>query len=549
MRLEPDRRRRRGRGARPPTTSRRPRPADRLDVGRRRRGQRPSTARADLSAMLLGYDLDPRDEGSTLAGYLAARDELAAAGQRRRSPTRSTLLDGVRRLRRAEPQPAGRRGGARREPRAQPARALPHLPADPRPRAGRAARASSAASSRRCCATTASTASTAPPSSRRRSSGSSSPSSARRPTSSLATSLLQRWMVEPAPRPPLDAAARERARPARRRHPAALPRRRRPRPQRAVPLVRPAARRRRPRQRARRRCATSSPRWPAMPDGDGPRRAASTRSPRSPSRSSGSSPSGSSTACPQREPMLEVLIKRHYREYELHRPARARRRRPAVRGRRLHARRTGRPTWSSTIGRVDELTPGSGLDAAVAGPGRRARPRATEAVVDLYLSWPDEPESTRRRRPPRLGRAARRGMPFARRRAPRRHRASCPAASAPVGYFTFRPDGDGAMVEDRLVRGVHPMVGRRLNLWRLRDFERHPARGPRGRAALPLRRAGQPGRPAPRGAGPGAPARRRPRRGRAGSPRCRTSSAPSPTASRRSAGRARPAAPPAPGST
>ena len=27
------------------------------------------------------------------------------------------------------------------------------------------------------------------------------------------------------------------------------------------------------------------------------------------------------------------------------------------------------------------------------------------------------------------------------------------------------------MVEDDLVRGVHPMVGRRLNLWRLRDFE------------------------------------------------------------------------------
>ena len=28
--------------------------------------------------MLLGYDLDPRDEGGTLADYLTARDELAA---------------------------------------------------------------------------------------------------------------------------------------------------------------------------------------------------------------------------------------------------------------------------------------------------------------------------------------------------------------------------------------------------------------------------------------------------------------------------------------
>ena len=41
-----------------------------------------------------------------------------------------------------------------------------------------------------------------------------------------------------------------------------------------------------------------------------------------------------------------------------------------------------------------------------------------------------------------------------------------------VGYFTFRPQPDG--VDGRRtapVRDVHPMVGRRLNLWRLRDFE------------------------------------------------------------------------------
>ena len=49
--------------------------------------------------------------------------------------------------------------------------------------------------------------------------------------------------------------------------------------------------------------------------------------------------------------------------------------------------------------------------------------------------------------------------------------AVCPGGGRPVSYFTFRPDGEGAMVEDRLVRGVHPMVGRRLNLWRLRDFD------------------------------------------------------------------------------
>ena len=53
-------------------------------------------------------------------------------------------------------------------------------------------------------------------------------------------------------------------------------------------------------------------------------------------------------------------------------------------------------------------------------------------------------------------------------------------------YVTFRPVGYGAedddptrgVVEDSLVRGVHPMVARRLGLWRLRNFERHPPRRP-----------------------------------------------------------------------
>ena len=40
-----------------------------------------------------------------------------------------------------------------------------------------------------------------------------------------------------------------------------------------------------------------------------------------------------------------------------------------------------------------------------------------------------------------------------------------------VGYFVFRPAADGSVVEDDLTRGVHPMVGRRLDLWRLRNFD------------------------------------------------------------------------------
>src|SRR5690242_18575054 len=43
-------------------------------------------------------------------------------------------------------------------------------------------------------------------------------------------------------------------------------------------------------------------------------------------------------------------------------------------------------------------------------------------------------------------------------------------AGRPVTYFTFRPRG-GELIEDDLVLGLHPMVGRRLDLWRLREFD------------------------------------------------------------------------------
>ena len=81
--------------------------------------ERADRGRADLSAMLLGYDLDPAHESHMLADYLAARDELACqrplAGLRRDGAPRRPG-----RLRGAEPEPSGRRGGAPREPRPQP---------------------------------------------------------------------------------------------------------------------------------------------------------------------------------------------------------------------------------------------------------------------------------------------------------------------------------------------------------------------------------------------------------------------------------------------
>ena len=60
-------------------------------------------------------------------------------------------------------------------------------------------------------------------------------------------------------------------------------------------------------------------------------------------------------------------------------------------------------------------------------------------------------------------------------------------------HLTFRSDPDGAgFVEDMIYRNLHPMLGKRLDLWRLSNFELDPAAVARGRLPLPRRRQGQP---------------------------------------------------------
>ncbi len=173
---------------------------------------------------------------------------------------------------------------------------------------------------------------------------------------------------------------------------------------------------------------------------------------------------------PEREPMLEVLVKRHYREFDLHDLRVVTNGRPFVVA--DYVLDETRPTHLvSTLGTIEELSDPAG--ALVSGIAARVadRPDGHAVVVDLYLSWPGEQrpaEETSAELADLVG-----ALPFAadvRRIAV----AVCPGAGRPVSYVTFRPEtGAGAtvMVEDELVRGIHPMVGRRLNLWRLRDFD------------------------------------------------------------------------------
>ena len=169
---------------------------------------------------------------------------------------------------------------------------------------------------------------------------------------------------------------------------------------------------------------------------------------------------------PASEPMLEVLIKRHYREYELHDVASI-----VIDGRPFAVADyvlDDRPTHLvSTIGSVDELETDSALVQAIGTQVDAARP-GHQSVVDLYLSWPDAPVSPEAASVALRERVA--GLDVARRVRRIAIAVGAESTRAPA-YFTFRPTPDGEVVEDELVRGVHPMVGRRLNLWRLRQFD------------------------------------------------------------------------------
>ena len=233
------------------------------------------------------------------------------------------------------------------------------------------------------------------------------------------------------------------------------------------------------------------------------------------------------------------------------RPARPARRSCATAG------RSRSPTTSSTTARPAWSPPSAPSPSSATRTARWSPPSATrspprgaghEAVVDLYLHWPDAPEAAGARPATELAGVVG-ALPFAhdvRRVAV----AVCPGGGRPVSYFTFRPDRRrrrhrrGRPGPRRAPDGrppAQPVAAARLR--------RHPHRGARGRAALRVRGPGEPGRPAARRAGPGAPARRRARRGRAGSPACRTRSARWRTAWRRSGGPARRAARPAASST
>ena len=168
----------------------------------------------------------------------------------------------------------------------------------------------------------------------------------------------------------------------------------------------------------------------------------------------------------EQEPMLEVLVRRHYREHDLHDL------RSVVRAGRTFAVADyildGRPTrLVSTVGSIDELADADSALATAIRDEVTARNPGDGVVVDLYVHWPGAPEAPDEASEELSNIVG--SMPFSR-DVRRVAVAVCPGEGRPVNYFTYRPDPVEGVVEDDLVRGVHPMVGRRLDLWRLRNF-------------------------------------------------------------------------------
>jgi len=161
------------------------------------------------------------------------------------------------------------------------------------------------------------------------------------------------------------------------------------------------------------------------------------------------------------EPMLELLTRRYYRVYPLEEVQALERD-----GQRfLTAHYTPgeeRVDLITTVAEASELPAAAAAAAALAADAPAAR-----AVVDFYLAWSDPPRETDAMAAELHAVIRAAGLP------PTVERVAVAVISRTgpeVHYFTFRP-GDGGFEEESVTRELHPMVARRLHLWRLSEFE------------------------------------------------------------------------------
>ncbi len=177
---------------------------------------------------------------------------------------------------------------------------------------------------------------------------------------------------------------------------------------------------------------------------------------------------------PDEEPLLGILAQRHYRGYQLENLVESTEQGyPLVT---LDYVIDDRPTrFVSSLGSVDDLAPGSTL-CGVLTDAVASRREGQHVAIDLYLTCPSRPASADDEAAELAAAVAQ--LPFF---ASVRRLAICtlPADGGIAGYFLFRPGPEGTAVEDRVTRDVHPMVGRQLKLWRLANFSLERLAAPR----------------------------------------------------------------------
>jgi acetyl/propionyl-CoA carboxylase alpha subunit/acetyl-CoA carboxylase carboxyltransferase component len=163
--------------------------------------------------------------------------------------------------------------------------------------------------------------------------------------------------------------------------------------------------------------------------------------------------------------LLEVMARRYYRIRDL------RQVRPAI-------------IDGHVFVLLDYLHEGRNIQAVFTDADRREVPRVlalaqplleagtdTDTALDLYVRDDrplDDPDTNERAFEPLLGALS----------LPRPARRIVVGLSGPqvqqgmggMQYFTFRPHGEG-YTEEKFYRGVHPMMGKRLHLWRLANFD------------------------------------------------------------------------------
>ncbi len=159
-------------------------------------------------------------------------------------------------------------------------------------------------------------------------------------------------------------------------------------------------------------------------------------------------------------PMLEAMTRRYYKVRALEAVRTFRQDgRPYVTGdyelsgQRLHLVATA----------AEHADLASALTAANAVAGQLADP--ANVVTDLYLSWPDAPADAERVSAELKD--ALEGYPVL--AGGRRVTVTVCQGSERVQQFTFRQSGSG-LAEELVIRGMHPLTGQRLDLWRLKNF-------------------------------------------------------------------------------